>query len=188
MSGLTDEQLMKRMQAGDHAALDEIFRRYSLKMLYFFRRMLGQEEKAQDFVQDLFVKLIDKCHLFDTKKKFSTWLYTMAGNMCKNEFRAQTVRQIMQRLDPNHDFAGDELPYSLNMDCTAFQHALSQALLKLSVEHKEVFVLRYQEELSIREISEIVNCAEGTVKSRLFYALKKLATQLQTFSHLLKSS
>lgn len=189
MSGLTDEQLMQRMQAGDLAALDEIFRRYSLKMLYFFRRMLGQEEeKAQDFVQDLFVKLIDKGHLYNPQKKFSTWLYTLAGNMCKNDYRAQAVRKVMQRLDRDHDFAEEVLPISLNMDCAAFQEALSEALATLSLEHRKVFVLRYQEELSIKEISQVVNCAEGTVKSRLFYALKKLALQLQTFSHLLKSS
>ena len=62
-----------------------------------------------------------------------------------------------------------------------FLHGLDEALKHLSETHREVFVLRYQEELSIKEISEIMTCSEGTVKSRIFYALRKLSQRLQAF-------
>ena len=75
MLDYSDEYLMRLLQDGNAKALDELYRRYSHRMLAYFYRMLGQQEEiAQDYLQDLFVKLIDKAHLFQADKKFSSWL------------------------------------------------------------------------------------------------------------------
>ena len=90
----SDEHLMKLIQGGDASAFNELYDRYSKRLLHYFYRMLGQkEDKAQDFLQDLFLKVIDKTDFFDTDKNFSTWIFTVAYNLCKNEYRKMAVRK-----------------------------------------------------------------------------------------------
>ena len=94
---------MRLLSEGKQRAFDELYERYAKKVHYFFWKMLGNDaEKADDFVQDLFLKLIEKPHLFQEEKKFSTWLYAVAGNMCKNEYRKTAVRNEIK------DYAGLE--------------------------------------------------------------------------------
>jgi RNA polymerase sigma-70 factor (ECF subfamily) len=101
--------------------------------------------------------------------------------MCKNEYRSREVRKIMETMS---DF-GPEVPRERlddeRIDREQFQHGLMHELENLSEEHRSVFLLRYQEDRSIKEISEILGCTEGTVKSRTFYALRKLALRLHLF-------
>lgn len=178
----SDEELMSLISENDEKAFDELYRRYSDRMLRYFWRMLNQdEEKAQDFLQDLFMKVVEKSGAFDTGRRFSTWIYSVASNMVKNEYRSLEVRKIMTRpgdlgqLNVTDD--ADDTSYDREM----FQLQLRQQLEELSENHREVFVLRYQEELSIKEISDVMECSEGTIKSRIFYALKKLAGGLKEF-------
>src|ERR1700712_473931 len=80
---------------GKEKAFTELYERYSKKMLYFFYQRLYQDkQKAQDFLQDLFLKILEKPQLFNADKKFKTWIYTLAANMCKNEYRKDAVRGI----------------------------------------------------------------------------------------------
>lgn len=178
-----DETLMKWIGKGDEQAFSELYGRYNQRMLDYFYRMLGRDaEKAQDFLQDLFMKVVEKSHLYQTDRKFSTWLYAVASNMCKNEYRSQEVRKIMQTVS---DFGTDVPREHLDderLDRLRFEEGLHQELDALSHEHRTVFLLRYQEERSVKEISEMLACSEGTVKSRTFYALRKLAKRLQLFN------
>ena len=161
-------------------AFDELYTRYAARLYNYFYRMLYQDRiKAEDFTQDIFLKLIEKPRLFDCNRKFSTWIYTIAANMCKNEYRKNQVRSIMQPLrdeDPVDHFSPD-----LDLDSEVFKEALLMAVNELEDHHKECFILRYDQELPIREISEILGCPEGTVKSRIFYSLKKLKKSLKIF-------
>ena len=85
---LSDEQLMARIIKNDAHAFNEIYNRYSHRLLIFFLRALGgHDEKAQDFLQDVFLKIIEKPYMFSVDKKFSTWIFTIANNLCKNEYR-----------------------------------------------------------------------------------------------------
>jgi RNA polymerase sigma-70 factor (ECF subfamily) len=82
----SDEQLIPLVVTGDDKAFNELYLRYNQRLLYYFYRMLGNSnDKAQDFLQDIFIKVIDKAHLFDNSRKFSTWIFSIAYNMCKNE-------------------------------------------------------------------------------------------------------
>jgi RNA polymerase sigma-70 factor (ECF subfamily) len=183
----SDEELMGCIQRGDTSAFDELYNRYSRRLLfYFFRELGGDQEKAQDFLQEIFFKIVDKPGLFHTEKKFSTWIFTVAFNMCKNEYRRLEVREIVEN-NVNMDEALQGLeseyhPAEQNVDQKVFKHALFEELEKFDDGHRSVFLLRYQQNFSIKEIGEIFGCSEGTVKSRLFYTTQKLAAKLKAFN------
>lgn len=99
----SDEEWFTLMQKGHTDAFDEIYNRYGQKLFGFFYKMLWKnKELAEDFTQDLFVKLIHKKELFNTNKSFSTWLYSIANNMCKNEYRKNSIREKFQNMKVVH--------------------------------------------------------------------------------------
>ncbi|MEM8907462.1 MAG: RNA polymerase sigma factor, partial [Bacteroidota bacterium] len=155
---------------------------------YYFYRMLHQDrERANDFTQDLFVKVIENVHRFDPQRKCSTWLFSIASNMCKNEYRRLERRNKHEEKLAYRTTAwataeaeADSLLGS-KLDQQLFSQQLEAAIDQLEERHRECFLLRYREELSIREISQILDCPEGTVKSRLHYCLKKLSIKLKIF-------
>ncbi|WMX15645.1 MULTISPECIES: RNA polymerase sigma factor [unclassified Aureispira] len=178
---LKDEALMQRIVKGQSKAFDELYHRYYEKMYYYFFRMLGQNAaKAQDFVQDMFVKLIEQPEAFDSNRKFSTWIYTIASNMCKNEYRRKSNR--FSNLDDCETIPSRGQTIPLQLDQKIFNKHLELAIEQLKPKHKICFILRYQEELSIQQISQVLDCPEGTVKSRLHHALKQLSKQLAIFN------
>lgn len=175
----TDEELMVALGKGKKYALDELYERYSQKMYRYFYRMIGQDSgKAEDFVQDLFLKLIEKPYLFDPKYKFVTWLYSVASNMCKNEYRRHQYEWSVDSFLELSEFV--QLPNTIDQEL--FKQYLAKALKTLKPHHQECFILRYEQGLAIAEISEIMEVPEGTVKSRIFYTLKKLAEKLKVFN------
>lgn len=90
----SDELLMANVQNDDSNSFEALYNRYSRRLLIYFYRMLGSEEKARDFMQDIFLKLIDRSQAFDTSRTFSNWIFSIAANMCKNEYRSQEVRRM----------------------------------------------------------------------------------------------
>lgn len=176
----TDEQLVSGMKNGDHAAFNELYNRYSNRLLYYFYRMLGNSnEKAQDFLQDIFVKIIDNADKFDASRKFSTWAFSIAHNMCKNEYRRMEVR----RNSPIEDYHEtleytEELPIVEFANTADFIRDLFCELEYFDEIHKTVFLLHYREGFSLKDIAQTLEISEGTVKSRLFYTRKRLAERL----------
>ena len=175
------------IQQGDTSALNELYDRYSQRLLFYFCRALGNDtEKAQDFLQEIFLRIIEKPDLFCPRKKFSTWIFTVADNLCKNEYRRLRVRGIVDT-----DIDIDSLtvnPENVNLsegdevDQKSFERVLFKELERIHPGHRSTFLLRYQQNLSIKQISEILECSEGTVKSRLFYTVRKLASRLKEFN------
>jgi RNA polymerase sigma-70 factor, ECF subfamily len=168
----TDERLYILMTRGDARAFNMLYNRYQSKLLYYFFRMLGNDKSiAQDFLQDLFFKIVDKPHLFDTTRKFSTWVFSMAHNMCKNEYRGQAVRKILIK-GKNTDC------YTENITNHSEKEKLIENIFKelelFDENHRSAFLLKYREGLGIEEIGQILGLPSGTVKSRLFYTRKKL--------------
>ena len=181
-----DEKLMQWICSGDSKAFDTLYERYSKRMLHYFYRMLGKnEEKAQDFLQDLFLKVVEKPHLFDDKRRFSTWIFTLAANMCKNEYRRLEVRRNGSTYIGDFNATADDIVLpriDRQMDCKAFETLLYEELSQMNDTKQTPFLLRYQEHFSIKEISQTMNCSEGTVKSRLFYITKSLAQNLEVYN------
>ena len=182
----SDERLMRFLVSGDKKAFDEIYRRYAGPLKGYFKRMLWRDdEKAEDFVHDLFAKIIRKPDAFDTKRSFKTWVYTIACNMCKNEYKKQEVRKNTSiGFDQHYNISDEKTNLIKEIEFNQFGEAFSEKLNELDTKHKEVFTLRHVEGLSIKEIAQIVQINEGTVKSRIFYATKQLAKLLKEYKTL----
>ena len=178
---LSDEQLVKLLSKRDEASFNELYARYKDKMYSYFYRMLYQDKDlAADFTQSLFLKVFEKADSFRLDGKFSTWIYSIAGNMCKNEYRRNSrpvpIIFLQQQL---FDIVQPKGPG--NVDEEIFYKHLQHAINELEPKHKACYVLRFQQELTIKEISESLEVPEGTVKSRIHYALKKLSAKLMQF-------
>lgn len=178
--GLPDAALMQAIVRGDERAFAELYDRYSRPMhRYFFRMLWRDAARADDFTQELFLKIIEKPHLYDPARPFRGWLYALAANMCKNEYRRKKpdTSDGPEKAEP--EIPGLSLPERLDREL--FETSLRQAIDLLTDTHRQCFVLRYQEELSVAEIAGILQCPEGTVKSRLHYALQKVSERLTVF-------
>jgi len=175
---LSDSELMQQIVLGDQAAFGELYQRYKGRMYYYFYRMLGNSvEQANDFLQELFMKLIEKPEGYNSDYPFSTWFYSIANNMCKNEYRRRGVRQEYveeELLKLQIDFQEDR---SVNQE--QLVEKIFETLNLLGEEHRSAFLLRYREGFSLKEIAGILELPEGTVKSRLFYARRILAEKLE---------
>lgn len=178
---LSDERLMELVTRGDERAFGALYDRYQRKLISYFSRMLWNDrERAQDFLQELFTKIAQRPQSYDPSRPFSTWLYSVANNMCKNEYRREGTRKAAVphlKADTEHVNAvhGD------GVDRERFRDRLDAELDRLDPDHKATFVMRYHEDMAIKEIAGAFGISEGTVKSRLFYTLKKLAERLNEF-------
>ena len=183
-SSMTDEALMQAISKGEKRAFDELYARYSKPLLTYFIRMLWKDrEKAEDFVHDLFAKIIQKPEYFDPTRAFKTWMYSVANNMCKNEYKKQEVRKNTSNGIENHYSVNDPSVNVLGeVQDKQFKEVFTQRMSELDEKHSEAFHLRHVEGLSIKEIAEVLELNEGTVKSRVFYAIKYLAEGLKEFN------
>ena len=183
-SSHTDNELMQLVVERDSLAFSELYDRYNRMLVNYFYKMLWQdEEKAQDFMQDLFTKIVEKPKSFDIKRNFKTWMFSVANNMCKNEYRKQAVRKnTSYNLDESYQIKDTAMNAMDSLQDTQFSEKLTVELAKLDEKQKSTFVMRYFQHLSIKEIAETLECSEGTIKSRLFYTLKKLTVSLKDFA------
>lgn len=182
---LSDEALMEKASQGSERALEVIYHRYSQPLLRYFYRMLWQDKpKAEDFLHDLFIRILDNRTAFDSSRKFSTWLYSIAYNMCKNEYRRQAFRKQANSLIVISDHTHESV--SNHLDQLAFQQKLDQVLCEEDEDVRAMFSLRFELEMEVSEIAHILQCPEGTVKSRLFYLKKRLASRLQHYKLVLE--
>ena len=135
------------------------------------------EELAHDCVQEIFLKIMEKKHKFDTQKKFYTWLFTIARNMSFTLMRNQRLERYADQADIQVGFHYEENRVDKNL----FVAKLEASIQRLEPHMKATFILRYMEHFSLQEISEITEVSLGTVKSRLFYATRKMASELKDF-------
>lgn len=179
----SDEDLMRFFLKGDERAFEQIYDRYEgFVVNFFYRKLWSDREKAEDFAHDLFTKVIGKPESYDPSRSFKTWLFSVANNMCKNEYKKQEIRKPTGHDLPEGVQAKDEnmLPDAA-VDKQGFNEQLKIELEKLNEIHREVFMLRHYEGLSLNEIAEALEINTGTVKSRLHLATKTLAEKLAVY-------
>lgn len=177
----SDEELMSLLTKGGQSAFDELYRRYSKSLLNFFYRMMDRDrQRAEDLLHDLFLKIIEKPESYDSNRPFRAWFYTLASNMIRNEYRRNQVGNDYER-------ALSALPEMLSegpekaMDRQLFEHRLHFEIDRFDSDLKVLFNLRFVEEMTVPQIAEVMNCPEGTVKSRLFYITRQLAKKLSIY-------
>jgi RNA polymerase sigma-70 factor (ECF subfamily) len=178
----TDEYLMAKLIEGDKRAFDEIYHRYNRMLFAFFMKLLANDrEKCEDFLQDLFMTLIQKAHYFDQNRTFKAWFYSVAHNMVKNEYKKMEVRRVMAKEEPNENIAlSTQNPEELS-EQELFSSSLDLALNALDKDKKMAFLLKYKEGFAVNEIADMQGVKEGTIKSRLFYVKKYLSQELAHF-------
>lgn len=179
---LPDENLVKLISQGHKQALEVLYDRYFDRLVKFANSYLFDETKAEDIAQESFIKLIEKHEYFDYSRKFSTWFYTLTGNLCK-----QTLRNDKNRLRILKEEVMTGMPETGIMYIESDRKILSQKISTiyncLSEKEKNIYTLRFENELSIKEIADILNIPEGSVKSGVFYLLKKFAHHLKDFTN-----
>ena len=182
----SDEDLMDLIAQKDSKAFSELYSRYSGMMVnYFFRMLWKDREKAEDFMHDIFQKLIEKPEYYDrNKRKFKTWFFSVANNMCKNEYKKQEIRSNTSNgLDENYNVSSTDEAVDKMFDNKMFKERLLREIDKLDEKHKEVFVLKYIDEFSNQEIADALEINLGTVKSRIFNAIKKVSVNLEVYKN-----
>lgn len=178
-----DEDIMIELQAGSSQAFSKIYDRYANRLHHFFWRGLNKDaELSSDLVHDLFLKIIEKPEVFDPKRKFKTWVFSVANNMLINEYKRRSVRSNVSDA-PLDQFIGSNGHYRYH-DQDRFIEALNALIVRFKPETQTLFFLRFREEMAVPEISEIMNVKEGTIKSRLHHLTKKLAVGLDEFKDL----
>jgi RNA polymerase sigma-70 factor (ECF subfamily) len=180
--------LIEAHLAGDPRAFGQIVQRYQLRLLNFVFRMIGDRERAEDLVQEAFLRVHRHLDRFDRSRKFSTWVYTIASNLAKNELRNRsrsplvTFEQARPRDEEDHrpvDFEDKENRPDDLYEQRTLKALVDDTVAKLSSHHREVFVLRELEGKSYEEIADIMHCNLGTVKSRLNRARQSFAELIQ---------
>lgn len=179
----TDEELMQHIVKGSKTAFDELYNRYHKKLLFFMYKLLNyNQERAQDLLHDIFVQLIEKPQQFDSNKKFSTWIYTLAKNLCFNDLRNNGNRSRLREDAAKQIETVEEPTVNQQIDNAIFSQEIQQILNTLTEKEQTLLTLRFQQELPIKEIADIMQCPEGTVKSGVYYLLRKLADRIPHFN------
>ncbi|HEX2779330.1 MAG TPA: sigma-70 family RNA polymerase sigma factor [Gemmatimonadaceae bacterium] len=176
LRGLDDAGVVTAFLGGEERAFQELVERYQGRLLNFVYRTIGDREKAEDLVQEVFIRVYRHLHRFDRSKKFSTWIYTIASNLAKNELRNRSRNPLVLFQTIRKNWQDDDRPLQFE-DTTArpddlfrkrhLRELVEDSVAKLPAHHREVFVLRELEGKSYEEIAEITECNLGTVKSRL---------------------
>ena len=173
---LEDGDVVAAFLGGEERAFQELVSRYQTRLLNFIYRTIGDREKAEDLVQEVFIRVYRHIGRFDRSKKFSTWIYTIASNLAKNELRNRSRNPLVLFQTIRKNWQDDDRPLQFE-DTTArpddlfrkrhLRELVEESVAKLPAHHREVFVLRELEGKSYEEIAEITDCNLGTVKSRL---------------------
>ena len=175
---LPDEALFERYQEGDDQAFTHLVERYEPQIKGFLFKRLKDEERVQDLTQDTFLRVHRARARYDTDRKFSTWIYTIASNLLKNEYRNRSRRRETAFSDLRAEGAA---PRPVEFESEAvdperlayrgeLREAIEEAIERLEDHHRIPFVMREVEDRTYEEISEAIGVPVGTVKSRLFRA------------------
>ncbi len=173
---------------GDPHAFEELVQRYQRRLLNFVYRTIGDRERAEDLVQEVFIRVHRHLARFDQTKKFSTWIYTIASNLAKNELRNRSrnplvlFQTIKKNWEADHRPLQFEDPQNRPDDLYHRRHLrelVDSSVAQLPEHHRVVFVLRELEGKTYEEIAEITACNLGTVKSRLNRARNRFAQLIQ---------
>jgi RNA polymerase sigma-70 factor (ECF subfamily) len=180
----SDEDLIERFQNGDLYAFDLIVKRYKNQLLNFVYRFLGNAEEAEDLVQETFLRVYRNRKAYQKVAKFSTWIYTIAGNLAKTELRKRKRRKFFSISDlgyneKDYDISDEAYNPEKDVDGRMKEEIIHREIDELSPKFREVIVLRDVQQLSYEEISQIVNIPLGTVKSRVNRGRLKLQEKLK---------
>ncbi|GIL05008.1 sigma-70 family RNA polymerase sigma factor [Betaproteobacteria bacterium PRO7] len=163
---LTDGECAAVAQGGDRDAFGELVRRYQDRLYRYVLRLVGQPDEAVELVQEAFVRAWQALPQWRPEAQWQTWLYRIASNVALDALRRRRIVEFAP-LEEDFDAASDEPDPQRRLELKQELEALAAGLAKLSHEHREILLLREQENMSYEEIGTVLGLSEGTVKSRL---------------------
>ena len=185
---LNDTELIQKAQRGDTIAFEKLVYRYDNQVLAIAAKYTNNSDDAKDIYQEVFIRVFKGLKNFEWRSEFSTWLYRITTNVCLT-YKTTQSKRAHSSLD--QEFASDEgdtvsLSDLVAGDLSTDQQAndadisahVNEAMNHLSPQQKMVFSLRHYHGYKLKEISTMMNCAEGTVKKYLFTATQKMREQL----------
>lgn len=190
-AGDVDAALVQRVQSGDMAAFDVLVNKYRERLYALVYHMTSNREDASDLTQEAFIKAFASIQQFKGRSSFYTWLYRIAVNHTLTSLKRLRWRRFFSLEEIRENSATSEILERLQVPSTAdkslyikeLQEKLNEAMQKLSHKHRTVVILFEMEGLSHQEIAQIMDCTEGTVRSRLHYAKLELQSHLQEYLH-----
>lgn len=196
LTELTNEALMQRFQQGDSAAFRVLLERHRGGIYNFVLRHVGNKTAAEDLLQEVFLRVVQGAHRFKLESKFTTWLYTIARNLCVDRARKMKFRRHKSLDQPTGTESQSTLGERVPDDRAAtdreaigseLQIHLAEAIGTLRDDQREVFLMREYSNLPFKEIAKIVGVPENTVKSRMRYALEHLRKALSEYQDYAKA-
>lgn len=175
---LSDEMLVQRMAEGDQAAFEALIHRYHGPLLGYLERHLQHREKAEDLVQETFLRLIRQLQKAKIPEQIRPWLYKVALNLCRDYWKSMSYRDDQQASTEPVE-RKDEGPSVIEI----FERQETRKEILLSLDElgevqKEIVILRFYQELKLQEIADIIDMPLSTVKTNLYQGLKKLRSRL----------
>jgi len=174
-----DDLLIKRFKQGDEAAFSKLVNKHKEKVRSLVYLTLGDSEYIDDISQDVFISVYNKLKEFRFESKFTTWLYRVTINKCRDYLRKKRVRSIFV---PIKDEAY-RLSSGYTVENIDIPHLVRKAISKLPDKLREPLILRDIDGFSYKEIAEKMNCEVGTIKSRIFRARESLKIILEPYQN-----
>ena len=176
MQTIADEVLIAKIAKGDRSAMAALFTRYRVRVFKFVLRMVRNEAIAEELNSDVFLDVWRQAGTFEGRSAVSTWIFSIARFKALNALQRRGEEELDDdKADAIEDDADDPETVLAKKDKAA---VLRQCLVELSAEHREIVNLIYYQHKSVEEVSGIVGIPEATVKTRMFYARKKLSELL----------
>lgn len=184
-----DFQLIKRAQQGDQLAFEQLVYRYDRQVINIAMSFRNSEDDAKDIYQEVFIRVFRGLKKFRFKSEFSTWLFRITTNVCIT-YKTKKSRNTHQSLNEQVSMDEDEVRTKADFieadssvqdetEMNENQYYINKALEKLPAQQKMAFTLKYFDGYKIKEIADMMQCAEGTVKRYLFNASGKMREQLK---------
>jgi RNA polymerase sigma-70 factor (ECF subfamily) len=183
-----DKKLIKRTINGEKNAFETIIKKYQKPLFNYIRRMVGEQELAMDFTQEVFLKTYSSLHTYQSSYKFSTWLFKIASNYLIDYWRKKKLDTFS--IDQKHkndsynltfQVPDNESSISKKFELNEMKAKIEQVLEKIPASLRELFIWRHINELSYQEIAEIKDLPEGTIKNRIFQAKERVRNLLGEF-------
>lgn len=171
-----EREIVLLARSGDRDAFSQLVDAYDRRLIYFIRRILNEHDAALDVLQSVWLAVHRKLPTLKEPGAFRVWLYRIAHDKAVAELRTRTRQPLFVE-----DIAACGGPASEDSTELAFDNAESihLGMQRLSVDHRRILTLRFLEDMKVKEISEVLGCSDGTVKSRLHHARRALRQQIQ---------
>jgi RNA polymerase sigma-70 factor (ECF subfamily) len=176
MQSIADEILIGKIAKGDRLAMEALFARYRIRVFRFLARMVRNEATAEELNSDVFLDIWRQAGTFEGRSAVSTWIFSIARFKALNVLQRRPEAELDEEKAATIEDQADDPEVALAKKDKAA--VLRQCLAKLSAEHREIVSLVYYQQKSVEEVAAIVGIPEATVKTRMFYARKKLSELL----------